>query len=93
MEQIKKKRIRDPNYTELEKLTLLDLIWSSKDIIENKKTDKVYANQKKEKFKEIAQQFNSSGVGATYRAAEKLQAQYEQIKCDARKEKAKFLVS
>jgi hypothetical protein len=41
MEQIKTKRIRDPNHTELEKLTLLDKIWSSKEIIENKKTDKV----------------------------------------------------
>jgi hypothetical protein len=93
MTQNKIKRIRDPNYTELEKRTLLDLIWEEKEVIENKRTDKVWANQKKEKFKEIAEKFNASGVAVAWRSAEKLHAQYEQIKCDARKEKARYMVS
>jgi hypothetical protein len=69
----------------------------------------VYANQKKEDFNEMAQQFNSSGVDTTYPvftlsllglkttifgkmfgSAEKLHAQYEQTKCNDRKEKATF---
>jgi hypothetical protein len=102
MEQIKKKKKNSrPQLYRIGK--------TNKEIIENKKTDKVYANQKKEDFNEMAQQFNSSGVDTTYPvftlsllglkttifgkmfgSAEKFHAQYEQIKCNDRKEKAKF---
>jgi hypothetical protein len=49
--------------------------------------------KKKQKFKEIAEKFNATGVAVAWRSAEKLHAQYEQIKCNAMKEKTKYLVS
>lgn len=74
---------RSPNFNAVEKSVLVDLVEIHKDIIENKRTDAVYAKKKEEEWAKIAEEFNAQS--AILRNAKQLKTCYENIKYRARK--------
>lgn len=70
----------------------MDIVHRYKNIIENKKTDQVHLIQKKESWKQIANDFNAQNLHVP-RKWNQLKTLYEHTKHDAKKEKAADRVS
>lgn len=88
----KSQRERCKNFLEEEKEILLNLVENHKHIIENKKTDAVWANQKRDTWEKIAIKFNSiSKTGE--RNGTQLKLLYEGMKKKARQNIAADKVS
>ncbi|XP_022200670.2 myb/SANT-like DNA-binding domain-containing protein 4 isoform X2 [Nilaparvata lugens] len=82
------KRERGPNFTEMEKSQLLEIVLKYKDIIENKKTDKVSLLTKNNTWKRINKEYNAIQRSTGIRELKTLKALYECLKAKARKDKA-----
>ncbi|KAG5868040.1 hypothetical protein JTB14_001732 [Gonioctena quinquepunctata] len=85
-EESKKKR--SPNFIGREKSTLLNLIYTYKSIIENKKTDAVTRREKEDAWVKITSLFNASSPEGIPRAKDSLKKCYDNIKKNKRKEVA-----
>lgn len=87
-----KERKRAPNFSAEEKLTLIEIAVSYKEIIENKKTDGVSVRSKLKAWNEIASDFNSNSM--VHRTVAQLHVCYDNIKHDTKKhhfeEKVRF---
>ncbi|CAH1100913.1 unnamed protein product [Psylliodes chrysocephalus] len=83
----KKKRSRAPNYTYKEKEILLNIILQYKEIIENKKTNGVAINEKKETWTKIWEEFNAASPSLVPRPLESIKKYYDKLKEDLRKRK------
>lgn len=70
---------RTPNFTKSEVELLMELVVKFKDIIENKKTDRVHWNQKSAAWVTIEKEFNLKSGGAC-RTPSVLKTKYENIK-------------
>lgn len=84
-----RKRARSANYTEREKELLFSLVFKYKNIIENKRTDGVTVQEKKQVWEKVALQFNSASPGMVPRTPESLKKFYENKKKVIRKDMAK----
>ncbi|CAG9770466.1 unnamed protein product [Ceutorhynchus assimilis] len=84
-----KKRNRAPNYTDKEIRTLIRLIFTHLDVVENKKTDSETWRIKCLVWNSIMEDFNRSDLGSVKRTAEMLRQKYDSIKKWARKKEAK----
>ncbi|KAL1487964.1 hypothetical protein ABEB36_015345 [Hypothenemus hampei] len=62
MNEKQDKRCRAPNYSQDEKMRLLNIISQVKDTIENKTTDAVTWHQKEEAWKQVTLKFNASSI-------------------------------
>ncbi|KAG5870111.1 hypothetical protein JTB14_034675 [Gonioctena quinquepunctata] len=85
-EECKKKR--SPDFTGREKSTLLNLIYTYKSIIENKRTDAVTWREKEDAWAKITSLFNASSPEGIPRAKDSLKKCYDNIKKNKRKEVA-----
>lgn len=74
------KRARSANFSNDEKILLLNLISNYKHIIENKKTDHVSSEEKNVAWNKIATEFNASAPNNTYRGVETLKKFYDNKK-------------
>ncbi|XP_071052990.1 uncharacterized protein [Onthophagus taurus] len=88
MDVEKKKRMRSLNYSCREKEVLLSIVSSYKNIVENRKTDCVSAEQKLSIWKVIADEFNSQSPNSCYRSVDSLKKYYENQKKILRKKVA-----
>ena len=93
MSSLQQKRIRGPNYNTSEKTTLLELVATHKDIIENKKTNKKTTIQKQNAWAQIENDFNALIVETPKRTKEQLKQLYESLKHFAKKENSAIKVS
>ena len=80
-------KARTANYTREECLSLINLVTTFKNIIENKRTDAATWNEKKEAWNKIATKFNACTTRP--RSAEQLRSKYESLKKETRKETTK----
>lgn len=87
-----KKRERGRNYTEMEKINLLDVMSNFMHIIENKKTDDNNARLKKETWDLIANKYNAIQQTGL-RSGGQLKLLYENIKQKTKKDYANDKVS
>jgi Myb/SANT-like DNA-binding domain len=87
-----RKRDRAPNFVSEEKLLLLDLVRRHQGILENKRTDAVTVDQKKQQWETLAKEFNQQNIHV-HRSATQLKNYYEHAKHDAKKELAEDRVS
>lgn len=86
-----RKRARSANYTEREKELLLSLVFKYKNIngLENKRTDGVTVQEKKQVWEKVALQFNSASPGMVPKTSESMKKFYENKKKVIRKDMAK----
>ncbi|XP_011883673.1 PREDICTED: uncharacterized protein LOC105570832 [Vollenhovia emeryi] len=78
----KKKRL--PNFSNLEKIRLIELVEREKNIIENKKTDNVSVNDKDACWKNITNEFNSNSISG-HRDVACLKSCWDNLKKKTRK--------
>nr|XP_037877232.1 uncharacterized protein LOC119628387 isoform X3 [Bombyx mori] len=81
----KQVRKRGANYTQEEKILLLDLIMQYKDIVESKRTGGIIIQKKKEVWITITSKYNSS-CSSGPRDVDQLKALYDNMKQKSRKE-------
>lgn len=70
---------RTPNFSKSEVELLMDIIVLYKEIIENKKTDKIHWSQKNAAWSFVEKEFNAKN-GGTFRSSLVLKTKYENIK-------------
>lgn len=86
MEALKRKRA--PNFTPQEKYALLGIITKYANILENKKTNQVYATEKIKTWEIIEAEFNATSTTGVFRTWQNLKLFYENRKKEVRKNKA-----
>lgn len=85
MEVIPKKKPRSANFSNEEKILLLNIIASYKSTVENKKTNNVSVQEKADAWNMIAGEFNSVSPNNIHRTAESLKKFFENKKKEVRK--------
>ena len=80
-----KKGKRAPNFTQVEKYLLLELVNANKQVIENKKTDQVFSKDKEKAWMKLGEAFNVQNPAGIQRSWEQLKICYDNIKASARK--------
>lgn len=79
------KKKRSQNFSNEEKITLLNIISLYKDLIENKHTDAISNKQKNEAWEKICNNFNSACPDSQHRSVTVLKKFYENKKKEVRK--------
>lgn len=82
------KRRRSVNFSNNEKVFLINLVSKYKNIVENKKTDGVTSNEKIKAWENICHEFNAASTGNIYRNKDVLKRFYENKKKELRKKVA-----
>jgi len=80
-------------FTEIEKQLLMDIVLSHKGVIENKKTDAVWTNQKAAEWEKVVEEFNAMNASGLRRTSKQLKILYKNLKATARHNLAKDNVS
>ncbi|XP_036148800.1 myb/SANT-like DNA-binding domain-containing protein 3 isoform X1 [Monomorium pharaonis] len=84
-----KKRERLPNFSNTEKLKVIELIEKYKNIIENKKTDNINLKEKEKCWLNISKEYNSSN-NSVYRDVASLKSCWDNLKKKTRKHYAEI---
>ncbi|RZF42398.1 hypothetical protein LSTR_LSTR004206 [Laodelphax striatellus] len=86
--ELKRERERGRNFSENEKMKFLDIVLQYKDVIENKKTDKMSIVIKSNYWTKIADEYNAFQTTGL-REVKTLKSLYENLKMKARRDKAR----
>lgn len=84
-----KKRERLPNFSNIEKLKVIELIEKYKNIIENKKTDNINLKEKEKCWINISKEYNSSN-SSVHRDVASLKSCWDNLKKKTRKHYAEI---
>ena len=82
-------KTRSPPFAALEKALLIDILSKFSAIIDCKRTDKVFSEEKDRAWVAIAAQFDAETTSCVQRTVKQLRTCYENLKSTARKNIAK----